>query len=263
MLPQQSADSVAAAALADAVALAAVGRYAAAISRVQHYESGPWAASVLALIASCYRQLGEHRLAADFDSRGLVSDCADQVGRADCATGWAADAIGTEIGVSDQLDIITHRLSRAEQLADLAAGHGQSWRLHVRLDWVRAEAELVADQPVLGQQAADRAVVSSLLHGTQRHLAKSLLIQGVCRLAAGDNDSAINSLERAAALADLAGLAPLRLPGHGLLAQLAPAGTVQRHLSSARDAADFIAANLPAECAAWRKRADVHALTGE
>jgi hypothetical protein len=240
---------------------AAVGRYATALKIVAPYENSAIAPSIYAVIASCYRQLGEHSFAAVNDARGLVSDSIDAVGRADCATGWAADSIGTEALASDLQDILDHRLDRAQKATDLAVGSGQMWRLHVRLNWVRAEVDLVAVRPDAACTFADRAVVSSLLHGTQRHLAKSLLIQGVTRLADGQTQSAVYSLERAAALADLSGLHPLRVPAHGLLAQLSDGPTAAAHRASAQQAADLIAADLPVECSGWRQRPDVVALT--
>jgi hypothetical protein len=259
--PQQSANAAAVEALTQGVNAAAIGRYATALEIVAPYRDSAIAPSFFALVASCYRQLGDHALAAVNDAHGLVSDSIDTVGRADCATGWVADAIGTDAAAPDHLEILDHRLDRAQKATDLAVGSGQMWRLHVRLSWVRAEVDLVAVRPDAARTFADRAVVSSLLHGTQRHLAKSLLIQGVARLADGQTQSAVYSLERAAALADISGLHPLRVPAHGLLAQLADGVTAAAHRSNAEHAADLIATDLPPECSGWRQRPDVVALT--
>jgi hypothetical protein len=259
--PQQSAKAAAVDALTQGVNAAAFGCYATALEIVTPHRESAMAPSIFALIASCYRQLGEHSLAAVNDAHGLVSDSIDAVGRADCATGWVADAIGTDASAPDHLEILEHRLDRAQKATDLAVGSGQMWRLHVRLSWVRAEVDLVAARPDAARTFADRAVVSSLLHGTQRHLAKSLLIQGVARLADGQTQPAVYSLERAAALADIAGLQPLRVPAHGLLAQLADGAIAAAHRGSAEQAADLIAADLPPECSGWRQRPDVVALT--
>ena len=201
-------------------------------------------------------------MAAIYDARGLVFESSDAVGRADCATGWAADAIGTDAGASDQLALIAHRLMRAEKFTELAQGHQQSWRLDVRLLWVRAESLLLADRAKQALVHADRAVTVSRLRGTPRHLAKSLLVQGVTELALHDDASAVASLESAAAIADFGGLQPLRLPTHGLLGQLLDNADAVAHYASAAAAADFIAGHLPDECSEWRSQADVLALTG-
>lgn len=261
MSPQQSANA-AREVLNQAIAAAGVGRYATAMAAVEHIRATDLEPSVDALIASCFRQLGAHDLASRHDATGLASTRVDPVGRADCATGWAADAIGTEPPGPDQLELVTHRLEKAAAATEAATGSGEIWRLRVRLNWVRAEAELLATNPHEAQVYADRAVVSSLLHGTQRHLAKSLLVQGVARLAEGNVGPGIAALERAAALADFGGLHPLRVPSHGLLAQLTDGDVSRDHRNSAKQAADLIAVDVPPECADWRNRPDILTLTG-
>jgi hypothetical protein len=247
--------------LAAAIASAALGDYRLAVTTADLLTHSALASSAHALIASCYRQLGEHQVAASVDRAGLLSDQPDIVGRADCATGWAADLIGSAPHSASLAADLAQRLELAERCTAAASGEPESWRLQVRLLWVRAEAALVLGAAAEALGYAVRATELSNGSESSRHQAKSLLVQGVASAVSADAASAHRCLTQAAALADANALAPLQVPVHGLLARQAADGRSTEHYLAAAAAADFIADHLPPGCEGWRSRPDVAALT--
>ena len=93
-----------------------------------------------ATVASVHRQLGRHTVAWEFDALGLTAaDAIPGLDEAvfDCRLGLASDAVGL-----GELEIAQTELGVAGALVE---AHPDWWRQRVRLDWVRAEIRLLAD----------------------------------------------------------------------------------------------------------------------
>jgi len=218
-------------------------------------------------VASVHRQLGQHARARAADSQALAL-CGGRGSPAgpgeppaeavfDARLGLAADAVG--LGdlpeAVQQLDLATALVTaeRAEQW----------WRQQVRLDWVRAEVALLAGDPSTAAHRAAAAARRAEAAGAPRHLAKSLLFLGLAQLQLGSEDS-LDSLLRAAALAEELDTVPLLWPARALLGALLAdrdPGAGAQSLTTARAAVLRIAADLPDHLREqWLGRADIAAL---
>jgi hypothetical protein len=263
---------VAAAAWLLGVALSAAGRYGAGLRVLTPLvEAGEGAgggvdehapelrlfgALAAATAASVHRGLGRHEFAVSLDSRGLA--ICEGAGEAmfDCVLGLASDAVGT-----GNVDEAQSRFREAKSLAD--AHGGDWWRQRVRLNWTRAEVAMLLDQPDEAVRAATEAVAGAEAGMAPRHVAKSLLFQGVAELQAGAPD-AVGTLRRAASLAEGLAALPLVWQSRALIGALLgsdDAGEGARSLAAARSCVLTMAADLPEDLRAeWLARPNVSAL---
>lgn len=218
-----------------AVALGGQGRYGAAATLLSGLLADPrvpagTAAHAAVTLASHRRQLGGHAIARGTDALGLALATAalrgpgsspepDALGtdplaaRIDALVGLAADAVGTAAP-----DVAQRLLDRA---APEAAGHG-SWRLAVRIGWVRAELALVRGRPGDAVSPAETALERSRAAGAVRHRVKSAIVHTVACAAAGTitADDALTRLDAATADCVQFGLLPLLWPCHYAAADL-------------------------------------------
>jgi hypothetical protein len=207
--------------------------------------------------ASVHRGLGRHDAARELDTRGLALADGSAEAMFDSVLGLAADAVG--IG-----DIETARAQFTEAEA-LVAGHGGDWwRQRVRLDWARAEISLLAEAPQDAIAAATDAVNGAEAARAPRHVAKSLLFQGVAEVHAGSED-AIATLRRAAGLAEGLAALPLVWQATALVGAMLSGDESSaegaRSLATARSAVLAIAGDLPADLREeWLARPNVSAL---
>lgn len=248
------------------VALEAGGRYGAALTVLgplvdaadanQEPETLLFAALAAATIASLHRQLGRHEAAREFDEHGraLAGDSAEAL--FDCEVGLSADAVGLA-----DLEAARAHLAAAQALVERR--EDEWWQQRVRLDWARAEAALLAEQPEEAVAAAVTAVERAERARAPRHVAKGLLFQGVGELQAGQ-DEAAGTLRRAATLAESLGALPLVWQSRALLGALLAGrdpGESARSLAAARSAVLAIAGDLPTDlCEEWLARPNVSAL---
>jgi len=248
---QDRSAEVAAAAWLLGVALGAGGRYGAALTVLSPLvESGRaagsppehrlFAALSSGTIASVHRQLGRHAVARDADVAAL--ELSGGIGEAafDANLGLAADAVGLE-----DLDEAVERATLAERLIPERAD--EWWRQRVRLGWVHADIALLegraAEAAVVASEAVDRAENAR----APRHVAKGLLYLGLAQLS-GDDADAVQTLRRAATLAESLGTVPLVWPARALLGALLAENDVaesDRSLAAARSAVLAIAGDLP------------------
>lgn len=218
-----------------AVALGGQGRYAAAAALLQRLLVDPTvppgtAAHAAVTLASHRRQQGGHALARGADALGLSLATAalrapgavpepDAAGtdplaaRIDALVGLAADAVGTAAP-----DVAQRLLDRAAQEA---AGHG-SWRLAVRIGWVRAELALLRGRHGDAVAPAETALERARGAGAARHGVKSAIIHTVACAAAGaiPVDEALTRLDVATVDCERFGLLPLLWPCHYAAADL-------------------------------------------
>jgi tetratricopeptide (TPR) repeat protein len=211
-----------------------------------------------ASIGSVRRQLGRHAEAREADERGLaLSDGTGEAGFA-CLTGLAADAVGLNDSATAH-----ERVDAAARL--LPERPTEWWRQRVRYDWVRAEIALLDEDPEAAVDAAEAAVERAERARAPRHVAKSLLFQGVAQIQSGDPGGAA-ALRRAATLAEGLGALPLVWPSRAvlgaLLADSDPAESAAS-LGAARSAVLAIAGDLPPDLReAWLGRDEIAALLG-
>ena len=250
------------------VALAAGGRYGGALTVLapllepgESPDAAPehrlFSALSAATIASVHRQLGRHHVAQEYDLRGLaVAETAEAA--FDCRVGLAADAVG--LGDAEAAH------AQATEAAALVRETDEWWRQRVRLDWVRAEIALLGGDPVAAVGYAAGAVDRAEQARAPRHVAKGLLFLGVAQVEAGGEDggNAVDTLRRAATLAESLGTLPLIWPARAvlgaLIAEADPAESA-RSLAAARSAVLGIAGELPpAVREEWLGRPDVAAL---
>ncbi len=251
------------------VALRAGGRYGAALTVLSPLvESGRtpqappeqrlFAALSSSAIASVHRQLGRHGVARDADTAAL--DLTDGTGEAafDAQLGLAADAVGLE-----DLDEAIERATLAERLVPERAD--EWWRQRVRLGWVQADIALLEGRATEAAKAAAEAIDRAENARAPRHVAKGLLYLGLAQLS-GDDAEAIQTLRRAATLAESLGAVPLIWPARALLgALLAEDDQTEsdRSLAAARSAVLAIAGDLPPGVRSeWLSRPDISALLG-
>lgn len=232
------------------VALGACGRYGSALTTLTPVlDSGEASASASARLfgalagaslGSVHRQLGRHADARGFDERGLA--LTDGTGEAAfaCLLGLAADAVGLNDATT------AHKQSDAAE-ALLPDRPTEWWRQRVRLEWVRAEIALLDEDPEAAVDAAEAAVERAERARAPRHVAKSLLFQGVAQIQSADLAGAA-ALRRAATLAEGLGALPLVWPSRALLGALLadsePAESAAS-LGAARSAVLTIAGDLP------------------
>jgi hypothetical protein len=252
------------------VALSASGRYGAALKvLVPLLEAGEgddadsvgpeirlFASLAAATAASVHRGLGRHAGAAELDSRGLALTEGPGEASFDCVLGLTADAVG-----AGDLDNARNWLAKSEAIAD---GHGGDWwRQRVRLNWARAEVSLLAEVPEEAIKLAAAAVEGAEAARAPRHVAKSLLFQGVAELQAGSVDG-VGTLRRAATLAEGLGAVPLVWQARALVGALLGGEESEegaRSLAAARSAVLSIAGDLPNELREeWLARPNVSAL---
>lgn len=214
-----------------------------------------FASLAAATAASVHRGLSRTDAATDLDARGLALTDGPGEAAFDCLLGLAADCIG-----AGRLDDASLRFSQASAVIE---GHGGDWwRQRVRLDWVRAEIAMLAENPVEGRAAAVEAVAGAEKARAPRHVSKGLLFQGVAELQAGSGDPAA-TLRRSATLAEGLGTLPIVWQSRALLGALLGSETDEgaRSLAAARNAVLTIAGDLPADLRdEWLGRPNVSAL---
>ena len=248
------------------VSLGACGRYGSAITTLtpvlEAGEAGGTGSARLfaalsgASLGSVRRQLGRHAEARELDERGLA--LTDGTGEAAfaCRLGLAADAVGL-----NDAKAAHENADAAEAL--LPERPTEWWRQRVRLDWVRAEIALLEEDPETAVEAAEAAVERAERARAPRHVAKSLLFQGVSLIQNANLDGAA-ALRRAATLAEGLGALPLVWPSRALLGALL-ADTDPKEssasLAAARTAVLAIAGDLPDELRReWLARDEIAAL---
>jgi hypothetical protein len=125
---------------------------------------------------------------------------------------------------------------------------------------------LLTGDPDAAVSAAETAETVAEGSGAPRHVAKSLLFQGVAEVQAGRLEEAGTTLRRAATLAESLGCLPLQWPSRAVLGALIEPAAPQesaRSLASARNCVLQIADDLPESLRAeWLARPDVAALLG-
>lgn len=254
------------------VALGAAGRYGAALTvlvplleagegddrAAQSPEIRLFASLAAATAASVHRGLGRHPAAAELDSRGLALTEGPGEASFDCVLGLTADSVG-----GGSLDDARNWLAKSEAIID---GHGgEWWRQRVRLDWARAEVALLAEAPAEAIRYAATAVAGAEAARAPRHVAKSLLFQGVAELQAGQTEG-VATLKRAASLAENLGAVPLIWQARALVGALLGGEETEegaRSLAAARSAVLAIAGDLQPELRTeWLERPNVSAVLG-
>ena len=229
-----------------AVALGGQGRYAAAaaeLARLRAEPSTPVAIVAHAAVtaAAHRRQLGGHGAALADDAFALrvaTAAAAEQphvdgtdvaAARIDALIGLAADNVG--LG----RPLVAQRLLDSAEC--LSRDH-PSWRMPIRIGWVRAELALLRGEPAAATEPAADAVRRARMAGSVRHLVKSLIVHVVATVLTGDliAESGLSELDRLADECAERGLAPLEWP-----CQLAAADLILRTGDTANDATTHMA----------------------
>ncbi|HVE99398.1 MAG TPA: hypothetical protein VNA12_09490 [Mycobacteriales bacterium] len=248
------------------LSLGASGRYGSAIScltpvlEAAEEKAAPkeirlFGALAGASLASVRRQLGRHSEAREADDRGMALAEGGEAAFA-CRLGLAADAVGL-----GDAAVAHTEMDAAEAL--LPERPTEWWRQRVRFDWVRAEVALLDGDAETAIGAAEAAVERAERARAPRHVAKSLLFQGVAQVTSGVAEGA-TSLRRAATLAEGLGALPLVWSARAVLGAVLM-GTDDAEssasLGAARSAVLAIAGDLPdALRADWLGRPDIAAL---
>jgi len=248
------------------LALGAAGRYGSAISRLTPLlEAGEVSGAAKearlfgslagASLASVRRQLGRHAEARDVDQRGLALSEGGEAAFA-CRLGLAADAVGLGDGAAAHKEMDAAAALLPERPTEW-------WRQRTRFDWVRAEVALLEEDPETAIGAAEAAVERAERARAPRHVAKSLLFQGVAQVTSGVADGA-TSLRRASTLAEGLGALPLVWSARAVLgAVLMGTDDVESasSLGAARSVVLTIAGDLPDDLRTdWLARPDIAAL---
>jgi tetratricopeptide (TPR) repeat protein len=249
------------------VALGASGRYGTAIETLtpvleageKAKKAGPakvFGAMAGASLGSVRRQLGRHPEARALDERGLALTDGKGEHAFACLLGLAADAVGL-----GETATAHENADKASEL--LPERPTEWWRQRVRLDWVRAEIALLEEDPETAVDAAEAAVERAERAKAPRHIAKSLLFQGVAQIQNGDLDGAA-ALRRSATLAEGLGALPLVWPSRALLGALdTDPEESAASLAAARTAVMAIAGDLPDGLREeWLARDEIAALLG-
>lgn len=198
---------------------------------------GSLAASTL---ASVNRQLGRHAEALEIDEYAIALAGDSPEAQFDGRLGRCADLVG--------MGDAPAALAELAMVEALVPGHADWWRQRVRLQWLQAEVALLHDDGAAAVHFSERAVEAAEAADAPRHVAKSLLFQGVALVKADDHVRAAEVLRRSAMLAENVGAIPLVWAGRGVLGALiqhvnpAEAAAAFR---SARDTLEVIAADLP------------------
>ena len=245
------------------VALGATGRYGEAWSVLDplRHDDDVVAALAGATAASLHRQISEHEDARVLDVVALeVLTASPLVDRspealADVLIGLAADAVG--VGDGDEAG---RQLAAAQRVV---ANRRTGWRGKVRLEWVRAEIALLCGDSSAAFAAGQRAVAGARAAKAQRHVAKSLMFQGVAQVGVGDLEGASETLGMAATLAEALGVVPLVWPSNLVLARVLVDldRPVEAQACEAKVAAALtvIRSHLPQEVGdRWLAREEVH-----
>jgi TPR repeat protein len=135
----------------------------------------------------------------------------------------------------------------------------------VRLGWVQADIALLEGRASEAAAVAAAAVDRAEGARAPRHVAKGLLYLGLAQVS-GDDPDAVQTLRRAATLAESLGTIPLVWPARALLGALLSEDDrteSDRSLAAARSAVLAIAGDLPPGVRAeWLARPDIAALLG-
>ncbi|HVE64436.1 MAG TPA: hypothetical protein VNB94_11625 [Mycobacteriales bacterium] len=249
------------------LSLGAAGRYGSALQTLTPLleageatnagrEARLFAALAGASLGSVRRQLGRHSEAREADQRGAALTEGGESAFA-CRLGLAADAVG--LGEADAA-----RAEMEAAIALLPERPTEWWRQRVRLDWVRAEVALLDDDPKTAISAAEAAVERAEKARAPRHVAKSLLFQGVAHVTASAPEGGASALRRAATLAEGLGALPLVWSARAVLGAVLIGTNATESATSlgvARSAVLTIASDLPDELRAdWLGRPDIAAL---
>ncbi|MGI5127443.1 hypothetical protein ACQEVB_11590 [Pseudonocardia sp. CA-107938] len=229
-----------------AVALGAQGRYAAAATELARLRADPTTPVALvahaAVTAAAHRrQLGGHATALADDAFALrIASAAEAeppdgdgtdvaAARIDALIGLAADNVG--LG----RPLVAQRLLDS---AELSTRYHPSWRMPVRISWVRAELSLLRGEPAAAVEPAADAVRRARAAGSVRHLVKSLIVHVVATSSAGTAvaERAVPELDRLAQQCAEHGLASLEWP-----CRLAAADLLLRMGDTANDSATHMA----------------------
>jgi hypothetical protein len=229
-----------------AVALGGQGRYAAAAAELARLRADP--STPVAIVAHAAvtaaahrRQLGGHATALVDDGFALRIATAAGPGTPDVdGTDVAAARIDALIGLAAD-NVGLGRPLVAQGLLDSAESSSRdhpSWRLPVRIGWVRAELALLRGAPEAATVPAADAVRRARAAGSVRHLVKSLIVHVVATVLAGDMiaESGVSELDRLAQECAERGLAPLEWP-----CRLAAADLILRTGDGANDATTHMA----------------------
>jgi len=243
------------------VCLAACGRYGSSMTVLEPLartspvqpECALFASFAAATLASVARQLGRHSDARRLDERALDLAGGAPEARFDAAVGLASDAVGL-----GEFEAATTSAATAIALAE---GRSDWWRQRVRLEWVRAEIDMLRGDPSAAVSRTNRAISLAESSGAPRHVTKGLLLRGVAQVQVGNLDDAASSLRRAANLAGNLGAVPLAWPAWALLGALtsdAQPSESATALESARAGVRKIAEDLPPSLAqVWLARPDI------
>lgn len=229
-----------------AVALGGQGRYGAAATELARLRADP--STPVAIVAHAAvtaaahrRQLGGHAAALADDAFALrvATAAAPEPPDAD-GTDAAAARIDALIGLAAD-NVGLGRPLVARRLLDSAESSSRdhpSWRMPVRIGWVRAELALLRGEPAAATDPAADAVRRSRSAGSVRHLVKSLIVHVVATVLAGDviAESGVSNLDELAEECAERGLAPLEWP-----CRLAAADFILRTGDGANDVATHMA----------------------
>jgi hypothetical protein len=191
-------------------------------------------AACQALIASVYRQVGQHRQAQEHDEAGLAAPVPDDLGRAMCRLGLVAD----RIGVGDAEGAAEALGEAARAVAQVPAWHwaGRWFDPWVTEAWVRAEWHLLRDEPAAAaadlQPFADTKARATRNTRWPHERAKTLLFLGVAQRCSADG-AAAGTLAAAAELCLAAGLDPLLPPTVQQLREVDPTAAESLHSATA------------------------------
>ncbi|MDN5860392.1 MAG: hypothetical protein L0H84_17430 [Pseudonocardia sp.] len=202
-----------------AVALGGQGRYGAAAAELARLRADP--ATPVAVLAHAAvtsaahrRQLGGHAVALADDGFALRlatagrmgavdTDGTDRAGaRIDALIGLAADAVGLGRPLAAQ---------RLLDSAEWSCRDHLSWRMPVRIGWVRAELALLRGDPAAALVPAADAVRRAQAAGAARHLVKSRIVHVVTTVAAEElgHSAGVAELDLLAQECAARGLIPL------------------------------------------------------
>jgi hypothetical protein len=235
-----------------AVALGGQGRYAAAATELARLRADP--STPVAIVAHAAVTAAAHRRQLGGHAAALADD-AFALRLATAAGAEPPDADGVDVGAAriDALiglaadNVGLGRPLVAQRLLDSAQSSSRdhpSWRMPVRIGWVRAELALVRAAPADATAPAADAVRRARASGSVRHLVKSLIVHVVATVLTGDliAESGLSELDRLASECAERGLAPLEWP-----CRLAAADLILRTGDGANDAATHMAQQSPGD----------------